>query len=394
LSEIAAVDGLLGRLEASRADMKFLVDAPNEVQKIISSIVKILGGAGPTAVILTGSTARGELSFSGVGDQLTLRSDIELYVVCDSPRLMKESVAADIASVEFEYKDRWPEFHIDIAYLTRGQLRRLPLWIRHYEIRENGKTLVGEDVLREIPSVSLQNLDWRELNDVVLWRLLGIVARLPVDWLDNKRDLSPDELQAIARSVLDVTTWALPGIGILLPTFHKRVEYFGNAHDDRLAGVAHLPDGLLETCFAGRRKHDCDVPADALFESAIEAWTHAYDVATGTKKADHCGCGLGFSRFDIIRRVRASYRVRRFGHSLPLRVARNGANAVAAAWVYRLANVALRLRRHSRSGGPLPDVTLPDESSQKWDDSRRQLVAYTDAIAMQNDWSRFLPAKD
>ena len=98
------MDGLLGRLEASRADMKFLVDAPNEVQKIISSIVKILGGAGPTAVILTGSTARGELSFSGVGDQLTLRSDIELYVVCDSPRLMKESVAADIASVEFEYK--------------------------------------------------------------------------------------------------------------------------------------------------------------------------------------------------------------------------------------------------------------------------------------------------
>ena len=124
------------------------------------------------------------MSHVRVEDELLLRSDIELYVVCDRPIQFQSVVATDIGKLESHYSHRWPEFHIDIAYLTLQQLSTLPPWIRHFEIKANGWVLLGDNLVSRVPDVTLDNLDWRELNDVVLWRLIGLLARLPISWRD------------------------------------------------------------------------------------------------------------------------------------------------------------------------------------------------------------------
>jgi len=98
--------------------VKILESTPTQVVKMLGEVFDIFSAEETISTIVTGSTARGELSFYEDKNGLALRSDIELYVVCEKPTKLRKKVAEQLNKLEMKYSSIWPEFHIDIAYMT------------------------------------------------------------------------------------------------------------------------------------------------------------------------------------------------------------------------------------------------------------------------------------
>ena len=133
---------------------KYFNDLPDEIQVIIKKIIDILNIPEIESVILIGSAARGEMSFYNK-KELFVRSDIEFYVVTDKPKKVKIKVSSKIKKLEFQYSKKWPEFHIDIAYMNKSKLSKLNPWIRHFELINNGKILIGEDLIKMYQEIDI-----------------------------------------------------------------------------------------------------------------------------------------------------------------------------------------------------------------------------------------------
>jgi len=375
---------------------------PPLLRSIILELRTILGNRDIISAILVGSASRGEMDVCERGETLEVRSDLELYVACRSPRRMKHDLAPLIRTLENEYVGRWPEFHIDISWMSLRRFRCLPRWLRHFELKTNGVTLAGRDILGLVPEVGLHNLDWRELNEVVLWRLLGLVARLPADWLAGRAPSPPGLEHAMARSLLDVTTWGLPGMEILLPTFRQRVERWAAPATQERTSTAGLIDGKrLIACMECRGQTECGLSADELLDLSVRNWTSAYDIVTGRRLWDHHGAGAGFRSTDWLRRARAGFRASRVNIPLAIHGFRKGSHALAAAAAAGVARAALELRRESGGQRILEEVaeslgvcSRASNPVDTWRGVRNLLIQYIDRSLGRNEWSRLIPAGD
>ena len=374
---------------------------PPLLRSIILELRTILANRGIISAILVGSASRGEMDLCERGGTLKVRSDLELYVACRSPRRMKHDLAPLIRTLENEYVGHWPEFHIDISWISLRRFCRLPHWLRHFELKANGVTLAGRDIRDLVPEVGLHNLDWRELNEVVLWRLLGLVARLPADWLAGRAPSPPGLEHAMARSLLDVTTWGLPGMGILLPTFRQRVERWAVPATQERTSTAGLIDGKrLTACMECRGQTECGLSADELLDLAVTNWTSAYDIVTGRRLWDHHGAGAGFRSTDWLRRARAAFRTSRVSVPLALHGIRKGSHALAAAAAAGVARAALELRTEggqrmleevAESLGVCSRASNPVDT---WRGARNLLIQYIDRSLGRHEWSRLIPTSD
>jgi len=186
------------------------------------------------SIILLGSASRGELSWRRNGQTFELLSDYELFAVGDYPPPLQKHILNSIDRWETSLQERGPLFHVDISFLTTDQLMRLPPCWRHFEARETGYVLFGSDLRSMMPRIDLTNLDFCELNQILLWRNWHLVMQLPSSLLT--RQMSDDSTYAylLCRNALDLTTWALPHEGYMIPGFTKRVEFTRE-------NIKHLP---------------------------------------------------------------------------------------------------------------------------------------------------------
>ena len=379
-----------------------LKDLPVEVQSIIEKIQSIFNHRLVASAILIGSAARGEMSFSGKCQELVIRSDLEFLVISKAPARLRSEISPSIKALEQENILRWPEFHIDISYLSVSRFKRLPFWIRHFELQKNGIVLSGDDIIEKAPEVNLYNLDWTELNDVILWRLLNLISRLPTSWLDNQVELSINLLHAMTRNLLDITLWGLPGLGILLPSFKQRVKRWGDPDVARkVDAVGFVNDKTLQGCLECRRKILVPFSADEIFASNVRTYSLAYDIAVGNKKWIHKGCGRGFQHPDFFRRARAAFRISRITPSLIRETFLRGPNTLAVAAARSLSLGALALRQGSDPSGHIEATAKIIKSSYNskniiyaWKKLRNKLVDYIDAVLGQAQWKRCVPKED
>jgi predicted nucleotidyltransferase len=179
-------------------------------------------------VLLVGSTARGEFSCRTEPDkQISLWSDLEFFVVAEKePRQIdRTKLLSQLHTLELEWGKTSPLFHIDCSYVSLDTMQHLPPWIRYYEAKQVGKTILGADIRSEIPDINSSNLDYRELAEVILWRLWAIALYAPKDNKNEKEKKDKLFSFVLCRNALDLTTYLLPWENVLLSSFKERAKY-------------------------------------------------------------------------------------------------------------------------------------------------------------------------
>jgi hypothetical protein len=202
---------------------------PTLVKEHFERILSHIDASKVESVILTGSTSRGELSYQMTRGALSLYSDYEFMIIAkksvdknDEVRLSKcfEGLECNLSNNHL--------FHIDFSYINTRQLRNIPFHLKHYETKENGITIYGRDLLHLMPNTTLKNLDFKDLNEILIWRLWAILLYLPNEFVRCGRVNSAKENMykyVLCRNLLDLTTWILPLKGVLLPSFRQRHTY-------------------------------------------------------------------------------------------------------------------------------------------------------------------------
>ncbi len=256
---------------------------PPRIKDQFAEMLSLLDGARVKSVILTGSTSRGELSYSAENGGVTVFSDYELMIVAEGrvEAEDRERLRNDFRRLERKFS-RTPLFHIDFSCVSVPALRNLPPHLKHYETAKNGLVIYGEDVKPLLPRITPANLDFRDLNEILIWRLWAILLYLPAAFADGGK-LTPEEENAfryvVCRNLLDLPTWLLPWKGVLLASFRERAAYL-NAH------FPELKDGLLvdeefrdlmNECLAGKLELKFRRGAGELYAAAVSYFEKAKD---------------------------------------------------------------------------------------------------------------------
>lgn len=175
-------------------------------------------------IILHGSSARGELTYS----DSNCFSDIEFYVFTKYP--IKKRVANKIRGSLIKYSKEFPYseelFHFDVVFKSKLRRPFLQKDILNYELKKQGKILYGdENILNGVPEISIDNINIRTVNDIVLMRLSNLLKNVD-DPKILKENISKDKrlslIYSFYREVLDIVTVLLPNEGILGSTYQAR----------------------------------------------------------------------------------------------------------------------------------------------------------------------------
>ncbi len=196
------------------------------LEQIVSIITAVLDAQ---SIILLGSAARDELSMRPVSpDKIELFSDYECMVVVEkrpSPA-QHRTLQTNLTRLEEEIDNPNPLFHIDVIIREQKRLKSLPPIIFTYEMKANGRVLYGRDCLPQIPTVTLENLDLQNTNEILYKRLWAVLLHLPETFITGQKMNTAEKRvtgYVLCRNVLDVTTVLLPHEAVLLSTYRQRV---------------------------------------------------------------------------------------------------------------------------------------------------------------------------
>lgn len=196
------------------------------IEKITTCITETVTAK---SIILLGSAARDELSVRSISPhKIELFSDYECMVVMEKRPFsaQRQALQTQLLQLEQEINNPNPLFHIDVILREEKRLKALQPIIFTYEMKANGKLLYGEDILSQVPTVTLANLDLKNTNEILYKRLWALLLHLPETFI-NRHSMNIAEKRVtgyiLCRNALDITTVLLPHQEILLPTYQQRV---------------------------------------------------------------------------------------------------------------------------------------------------------------------------
>lgn len=265
------------------ADLTFVekYNYPTQIREHFEEILSNIDESKIESVILTGSTSRGELSYHTTNERLVLYSDYEFLIISKGgiDALDVERLAKAYRKLEKRYSTN-SLFHIDFSYIDMSQLRSLPPHLKHYETKENGITICGRDLLHLVPDITLKNLDFKDLNEILIWRLWAMLLYLPNEFVQYGSANGEEESMykyVLYRNLLDLTTWILPLKGVLLPSFRERHAYlesdFSELQDNQVIDKRFL--NLMNECMTGKFELKFSRSLVDLYAIAIEYFVRA-----------------------------------------------------------------------------------------------------------------------
>lgn len=263
---------------------------PDAIGDHLEAIIKPLDSQHIRSLILTGSTSRGELSYRTQNGSLDLFSDYEflLIVADDADPNYLDGLTDYWHNLEESWGQKSPLFHIDSAPITVERLKNLPQFIRTFETKATGKVLFGEDLRHVIPDVTLDQLDYGELNEILLWRLWSATLYFPLSLLKEQATQTDAELFqfVLHRNSLDLTTWGMPYEKVLLPSFGQRIDHI-NANFQSLP-LAQFIDSewaeWLTHSLDTKRNINFHYPLPAVYSRFLSQFERALSFVTNQKK--------------------------------------------------------------------------------------------------------------
>jgi hypothetical protein len=176
------------------------------------------------SIVLTGSLARGEGSFTRHDESWQLHSDAEFVVVLtDSTPLPKPAEQGEIQkTISDALSGRDLHCSVSLAVVHADFLRKLQPSIFAYELRNCGQCVVGDPgVLTEIPAFSVAQI---RLEDA--WRLLcnRMIEQLESVAESNSGNVSSELFYRTVKLYLDMATSLLLFLGDYEPSYRMRAE--------------------------------------------------------------------------------------------------------------------------------------------------------------------------
>lgn len=243
-------------------------------------------------VLLIGSTARGELSWINELDNVQLFSDIELLVVVSNKVHDKEKAFCQLIT-ELESKCDFGElFHIDFTVITWKKLVRLDKKFFIFESKQCGIDLTDRSVRSQLPDVDRSNLNWKELNEVLLHRLNSMLHAIPLSLFSCTMSEGEQRTFALnlAKNTLDITTWLHPyEAEYLVAGFTARTASWDDAflEQKRLGSYFSKDDvGYIKSCLVLRKAPCTPVDAASMFEQTLSLYTKGISYCKAVNSID------------------------------------------------------------------------------------------------------------
>ncbi|MHA1285226.1 MAG: hypothetical protein ACTSQP_22225 [Promethearchaeota archaeon] len=203
-----------------------------KIKQILNFLINDIDhNVGIEAMILTGSASRSEETWFKFKDgREELFSDIEFLIVIKNRKVRGDVwnlMKSKISNIPFLYKNEF--FKIEFGLRTKFELSYLDKRFLTFETKQCGKTFYGNDkIIDRIPDVTLRNLNWSELNSILIHRLYDVYSKY-CKIISNKA-----KKILLARNLLDIPTVILPYEGLLIPTYRLRIEAFDLIKNRRL----------------------------------------------------------------------------------------------------------------------------------------------------------------
>lgn len=183
---------------------------------------------GRLSVMLLGSLSRGEGTWEKSGSGYRLLSDIEYFTVHpdDFNAFSEFTVEAErIGKIIFGKQS--DIFHIDNSFISRSSLPRMERKLLTYDAKCFGKCVVGEDVVKLLPEMTLDNINLYDIRDILTHRAFSVLYYgIP---MKKSGDIS-GYTYSLAKNSLDLMTVILAQHGILKSGFinrEKEIEKLG-----------------------------------------------------------------------------------------------------------------------------------------------------------------------
>ncbi len=253
---------------------------PEEVRGHFERILDCVDKQNTVSVLLVGSTSRGELTCGHIVGKFTVFSDYEFFVVSRCVTVAeRQRLRRAFDKLEGEF-DAGPLFHIDFNLVSEAKLTRLPRTLFTYEAKARGITIWGNDLRTKLPTVSLGNINKRELNEIIIWRLWSLLLHLPARQLRARgaAQSMTDYRYVVCKNALDLTSWLVPLEGKLLPSFRERVRSLTDTYTD-LSCSAFMGSGFpkfLGQCLNGKISLHFETDAWRLYAQAIDCFGRAF----------------------------------------------------------------------------------------------------------------------
>lgn len=234
---------------------------PPDVKTHFTMILDPIDSDKISSVLLIGGTSRGELSYCPTDKGLKVFSDYEFLLIANGKvqKRYKKKLQNYYNTLQNRIGSGSPLFHIDFDYISLRKLATLKKTFWTYEVKKTGITIWGKELKDQIPDVTLENLNLKELNEVLIWRLWTIFLYTPAELL-TQRSISTEREEVfkyvLSKNVLDITTWLLPWEGHLIPSFTKRVAFIKEKYRELDCSSffgEKFPD-FLELCLEGKLK--------------------------------------------------------------------------------------------------------------------------------------------
>lgn len=268
---------------------------PKEIQKHFQRILDVLIEINPISIILIGSAARGELDYEYTSNnELRIYSDYEFVIIAKRNKEKEKAIEKKIIEIEKEISRNSSLFHIDFSFISLIKFFLLPKTLWTYELKTNSITLYGKNLQKRISEINIDNLDLKELNQHLIWRLWLLLLYLPKDWIMGE-DLSAIEEEKykhlLCRSGLDLSIIILPWEGVLLTSLEKRVNYildnYSSLRCSRFLG-GNFPE-FLKSCWNYRKIKDLDSSLSLfkLYEDNINYYLRFLDYLLEVNNIQH-----------------------------------------------------------------------------------------------------------
>lgn len=188
------------------------------------------------SVLAMGSCARDEETyFTNINGQKEMMSDFEMLIITSS-----NAETVEISEKLSKLREKLLEirhsqsFDLEWSFKNVNQLKMLDKRFIFFETKAAGKIIYGENsILNHFPDINLHNLNYCELNTVIIHRLYHVARDLASKDEQYKKYL-------IARNSLDFATAFLPLAGILTATYTRRM-----AELEKIAEKYKIPDDLI-----------------------------------------------------------------------------------------------------------------------------------------------------
>lgn len=207
----------------------FYIDNP-VLEQQVNRFFSILSEAnarkygGNLSILLLGSMSRGEATWQkNAKGKIQLLSDIEFFTVFPDSFSEFSSFTADIrnASEEAFGSDHLNLFHVDNTYVRRSSLPKMERKLLTYDATVFGRCVVGEDVVTLLPQITIDNINWCDIWDILTHRVFSVLYYgFPL----KRQDMENEYRYSIAKNSLDLMTVILVSKGYLESGFARRLK--------------------------------------------------------------------------------------------------------------------------------------------------------------------------